>query len=81
MTDRDARLAYNRLCSRARPNRTWLPEQCQRCESPCKYGTALLHMVGMDREIKDTHQNEKGMVGSSRLRRCVKMFNRNSILK
>lgn len=74
-------MAYNRLCSRAMIAGEYHPESCRRCESPCKYGTKILHQNGMDRETRDTPKLNTGMGGSSRLRRCVKMFNQNSIIK
>lgn len=47
MTEREIRIAYNRLCTRAMVGKTYHPESCMDCESPCKYGTRLLRHNGL----------------------------------
>lgn len=83
MTEREVRIAKNRLCSAAMAaDGTYYPGACQRCKSACKYGTNLLHHYGLARmEPKETPSMKAGALGSVRVRRTVKGFNRYSIAR
>lgn len=82
MKDRDVRIARNNLCSAAMIRDEYHPESCQKCKSPCKYGTDLLHHYGLPRlEPKETPSMKAGALGSERVRRTVKGLNRYSITR
>lgn len=43
MTEREVQMARKRLCSAAMAGKgEYHPNVCQKCKSPCKYGTRLL---------------------------------------
>lgn len=50
MTERQIRIAYNRLCSEALNRDDFHPEACQRCACPCQYGLTVLSSLDMERE-------------------------------
>jgi len=82
VTERQVRMALHRLCSDAMVAGSYHPEGCQRCESPCKYGTSLLRHFGWQRSApKETPGEKTSMVGSDRVRRYVRGYNKQSIVR
>lgn len=83
MKERDVRIARNRLCSAAMAaDGTYYPSACQKCKSPCRYGTDLLHHYGMMRLApKETPSMKADVLGSERIRRTVRGLNKYSIAR
>lgn len=82
MTDKEVRRAMKRLCSAAMIGQEYHPESCQRCQSPCRHGTALLRDNGIARIAqKETPMERADMMGSRRIRNIVHGLNRYSVIK
>lgn len=83
MTEREARMARKRLCTAACTREgTYYPNVCQKCKSPCKYGTQLLAYNGIPRqEPKETPGLRVADMRSERAKRAIKGYNRYSIVR
>lgn len=80
MNEREEKRAMKSLCSAALAGKKYHPEMCQRCESPCKPGTQLLHHLGMARTAPKETPTERNMC-ERRIRTLVKGYNARSIIR
>lgn len=80
MNEREVRRAMNSLCSAAMAGKTYHPDMCQRCDSPCKHGTQLLRHLGYARTAQKETPAERNM-SERRIRTLVKGYNARSIIR
>lgn len=83
MTEREVQMARKRLCSAAMAGKgEYHPNVCQKCKSPCKYGTRLLHYYGIPRlEQKETPTERSSLTSSRQMRYRLKGYNRYSVIR
>lgn len=80
MNEREAKRAMKRLCSAAMAGGRFYPEMCQRCQSPCKYGTQVLRHLGIMRTAPKDTPSERNM-SERRIRTLVRGYNAKSIIR
>lgn len=81
MTEKEVRRAYKSLCACAIPGGEYHPENCQKCESPCKYGTRLLRHNGLERLVEKETPEEKAANMNQGVKRYARGYNKYSIAR
>lgn len=75
-----ARTLGAKLCTAASTYKGVLPNECQKCESPCEYGMELLKVLGMEKperkpRISDVFEPVKG-THDRNIRKVMRELNR-----